>query len=128
MSRQFTTSVDLSSCYDVEHVKIYIIDRFLFVEAEKKHGLKGVNYTTHRYKNCRRLRRSLEIDNLKAFYIDNNLRFTIKNDKQPHETELPIDKRKAWKPKPPAAPVVDKSLEGNYDRFMLALRQIGMIE
>lgn len=128
MSRQFATSVELTSYYDVEHVKIYIIDRFLFVEAEKKQGLKGVNYTTHRYKHCRRLRRSLEIDKLKAFYADNYLRFTINQDKKPHETELPIDKRKAWKPKPPPPPVVDKSLEGNYDRFMFALREIGMIE
>jgi len=127
MTRQFSTSVDLCSCYDENEVKIRILDQFLFIEAEQKRGLKGVNFTSSNYKSCRRLRKTVDIENLKAFYDGHFVRFTINDNKQSDETELVIDKRRARRPKPAPAPVYDRKKQENYERFMAALKEIHMI-
>jgi len=64
---------------------------------------------------------------LKAFYDGKFLRLTVNDDETEDEIELIIDKRLAMKKKPPAVPVVDIMQKGNYERFMDALKEIGMI-
>lgn len=127
MTRNLTTSLDLTSYYFHDEIKIRILDRFLFVEAETKSGLKGVNYSTQRFKSCRKLRQNIDIDKLKAFYKDNTLRFAMLDNKLEDETEIVIDKRRAWKPKPAPVPKFDPKKQENYQRFMAALKEIGMI-
>jgi len=128
MNRKFSTSNVLSHTFEYKEIKIRIVDRFLFVEADQRYGLKGVNYFTKKYKHCIRLRRSIGIDKLKAFYDGKILRVTVNEDQIEDENELLIDKRLAMKKKKaPIVPVVDRMLEGNYERFMVALKEIGMI-
>jgi len=127
MTRNLTTSLALTSYYFPNEIKIRILDRFLFVEAETKNGLKGVNYSTHKFKSCRKLQHNIDIDSLKAFYQDNTIRFATLDDKLEDEIEIVIDKRRAWKPKPAQPPKFDPKNQENYERFMAALKQIGMI-
>jgi len=49
MNRKFSTLIVLSCTFDFSEIKIRIVDRFLFDEAERRYGLKGVNYTTTKY-------------------------------------------------------------------------------
>jgi len=128
MTRQLSTSLDLASFYCHEDIKIRILDRFLFMEAETKTGLKGVNYSTHKFKSCRKLRQNIEIDRLRAFYRENSVRFTMLDDKQVDEIEIVIDKRRAWKPKPAPVPKFDPKKQQNYERYLAALRETGMIK
>jgi len=104
MSCQLCTSLDLASFYCHDDIKIRILDRFLFMEAETKTGVKGANYSTHKFKSCRKLRHDIDTDRLKAFYRENTIRFTTLDDKQEEEIEIVIDKRRAWKPKPAPPP------------------------
>jgi len=127
MTRNLTTSLELTSYYFADEIKIRILDRFLFVEAETKSGLKGVNYSTHKFKSCRKLRPNTQIDKLKAFYRDNTIRFTLLDNKLEEETEILIEKLRAWKPKPTPLPKFDPKKQENYQRFMAALKEIGMI-
>jgi len=127
MTRNLTTSLELTSYYIDHEIKIRILDRFLFVEAETKSGLKGVNYSTHKFKSCRKIRQNIDIDKLKAFYRENTIRFAMLDNMSDDEIELVIDKRRAWKPKPAPVPKFDPKKQQNYERFMAALKEIGMI-
>jgi len=69
----------------------------------------------------------VDIEKLKAFYDGHFVRFTINDNKQPNETELVIDKRRARKPKPIPVQAFDKKKQENYERFMAALKEIHMI-
>jgi len=104
-----------------------MLDQFLFIEAEQKRGLKGVNFTTHNYKSCRKLRKTMDIENLKAFYDSHFVRFTINDNKQSDETELVIDKRRVRRPTHVPVPAFDKKKQENYERFISALKEIHMI-
>lgn len=40
--------------FDTNDFHAKVIEDFLFIEAEVKHGTKGVNYTTFKFKTCRK--------------------------------------------------------------------------
>ena len=126
MERHIDTSLDLCSYYFAEDLKIRILDNFLIVEAERKRGIKGVNLTVHKFKTCIKMRKNVDIDKIKAFFVHNMLRITTTGAEWANETEIIIDKRQARKPKH-APPKFDRKKQENYDRFMIALREIGMI-
>jgi len=68
MSPKFVTFMTLSNTFEIKDIKIRIVDRFLFVEAERSFGEKGNNLSKWKYKHCIHLRKSVDIDKLKAFY------------------------------------------------------------
>jgi len=121
------TTIDLFPYFNLGDVKIYIIDRFLFVEIEQKIGLKGHNFTTFKYKHCRRLLRSVDIVRLKAFQDGKLVRFTVNDGKQADEIELTIDKARAWKKQPEKPAKFYVTIQEKYERFIIALKEINML-
>ena len=106
-----------------EDVKIRILDHFLFIEAERKTGVKGVNLTSHKFKSCIKLRKNVGASKVRAFYHRNMLRITTKDVNLTREIELTVDKRQARKPPPaPEPPKFDRKTQENYERFVQALK------
>lgn len=127
MARTIDTSLHLFSHYFPAEVKIRVLDEFLFIEAETKEGIKGVNFTTHKFKSCRKLRKNIDIDKLKAFYSPNSIRITSTGTRSYDEMEIIIDKRQARRMKQAPYPKFDPKKQETYEKFVHALKEIGMI-
>ncbi len=126
MSRSLDTSFFLpSEIFSPEHVKIRILGHFLIVEAEMSYGMKGVNLTKHNFKSCLKLRKNVDVPKIRAFLNDSVLRVTTFSDIR-HQNELLIDKRQAYVDRRPA-PKFPSEHPGNYERFVEALKAVGMI-
>jgi Hsp20/alpha crystallin family len=123
-----STAVDLAPAFIAADIRIKILDQFLFIEAERKSGIKGVNYTTWKFKVCRKLPKTIDPQSLRAFVsngtikISTNPFYTL----TPEEMEIEIDKRQARRRKanvklaPSAQPRI-------YERFLDALKFTGIV-
>jgi hypothetical protein len=127
MARTIETTIFLTSRFSMEDIHMKIIDRFLFVEAEQKYGIKGINFTTWKFKACRKLPNNIDTSLIRAIFSTNVIRVTTDPDYNllPSETELSIDKRQARKKKAEKPTSTDDPK--NYERFLEALKSIGML-
>ena len=124
MAGTVDTSICLAGYYFPEDIKIKVIHRYFFIEACHVEGVKGVNYTKHKFKTCRKLPQNIDVSNLKAFYSKSFIRITF-SQQNVDEIELVIDKTAAkirQKPKP-----VEHENGNNFNNFMKALKDIHMI-
>jgi len=122
--------IDVSFClgyfYKTSEIKIRIIEKFIFIEAESSCGVNGGNFSTYKYKTCYKLDKTIDITTIKAYHSFNIVRISNAADAQNDETELCIDKRQAYiKPPEPWKPHFDE--QANYERFLVALKSIGML-
>lgn len=94
MARKLETSVWIANPFLTENIKIWMLDKFMFIEASKIEGLKGVNYKKHYFKMCLSVAPKTDVKNLKAFYSKNMIRFGYGME-MTGEAELSIDKSRA---------------------------------
>lgn len=94
MARKLETTVCIADPFLPENIKIWMLDKFLFIEATKIEGLKGVNYKKHYFKMCLRVAPKTDVKNLKAFYSKKMIRFGYEME-MTGEAELIIDKSRA---------------------------------
>jgi hypothetical protein len=84
-------SVCLSTKFTPSEITIKIIDKFLFIEAVKTHGVKGKNFVKHSFKTCIELPPNSNVKDLRAFYNQPYIRVGI-GELIDGEVILPIDK------------------------------------
>lgn len=84
-------SVCLHSTFLPEDISVRIVHRFLFIEARKKEGVKGVNLATFTFKKCIKLSKNTDLDEIMAYYCQNMVRIGT-SEKTETEIIIPIDK------------------------------------
>lgn len=121
MESVIDTTVMIMGHYFPEDVKIRIIGRCLRIDAKKEYGVKGVNYTCHKFERSIKLSKYINIDNLRCFFLLDMIRI-ISARIELQGTELIVDKRRAKKYKA-LAPKIDKKLQKNYEHFITGLKR-----
>lgn len=116
-------SIDMSVIYPPSEIRVYIIDKFLFIEACHSKGVKGKNLQKFMFKTCVEMPLITDINRIRVFYSKNSVRISV-GVANAEEICLPIDKSQARKVHPQTELAFYK--RNTNEEIMEAFRLVGM--
>jgi hypothetical protein len=116
--------IDLYFPFNPSSVSVKIIHDLLFIEACEVYGIKGVDYTKHFFKTCKKVEYANSVP-IKAFYKRGKIRIVTQHEKKRGETEILINITRA------KTKIAEKFLGSKSsitcEEFRESLRKMGMI-